>query len=507
MPGRKNLNMLGFIKKQRAAELLAPFLKALQQQIVFNQIRQTTGPLIYGFGDADAQINAYATMDDLYSIVSKLDDMCKSVCLYAYEVKDEKAYAKYSVMSRKVRISKNYTNKNISDLQELQYKSVELLGDNDPLQKILERPNEYESKDEFYSGLYIFPFLTGNCYTVINTIPEGPLNGANQGKPFELYHLAPNFVNIQPSATEPPRYVVRYDYALYGTGRSYTPEQVMHRKFFNPGWDWSGSELYGLSPLSAARRTLEQIGNERDYANRSLINAGAEGVLVATEANDLTVEALGKMKDDTLRELGSNWSGAFPTGGFRTSNRFNGGSNVNAKKLGFLEGKWDYLRLTISPADMMLVEQGKMTFKKLCNVYGISDRLFNNDATGSEISIDKMLRDGFISVAIPQVAAVKDMFNLELVPLYNTNPKARKKIVDYDISDVTQLQEDQNLVISRFADAPGYKPNDLREAQGYGRDLGDLGEVFLVKQGYMPLEDAAMPVDLTPVKNGLNPYE
>lgn len=462
--------MLGLIKKTKAASI---FLNALQN-INAASYRLPYSTFTYGPNNTLSHISAYVNNDDLYSIVNKIDSLCKQIPLYAYEVKDEKSFDKYKLISRKIKQSKNYTRKAVYDLQELQTKALEIIGESDPLQKILDRPNKAESKDEFYSGVYTFPLLAGNSYIALDRYQSG----ASKGRPYQMFHLSPGFVQIYPSDSL-PRSVVKYQYSLYATGFYFDPADVIHRKYFNPVYDFSGNELYGLSPLQCALKLLAQVNNEKEYINRALVNAGAEGFL-SNEDADFDIETFGSIKEDIIKELGAA--------------RDRSGNNVNARKLGLLLGKWKYNQIGISPVDMQLNEQGKFSFKKLCNIYGISDRLFNNDSTGSEISIDKMLRDAFISVAIPEVAAVRDSFNTGLTPYFNTETK--KKFVDYDISEVTQIQEDINAVIERFNNSPAFRVNDLYEATGWGRLDDPNAEVVLVKSGYVPLSEAAQTFDV-----------
>ena len=183
---------------------------------------------------------------------------------------------------------------------------------------------------------------------------------------------------------------------------------------------------------------------------------------------DFTPEALGNMKDDVLRELGS---------------AFQGDSNINANKLGFLAGKWNYLKIFIDPANMQLLEQQKFTFKRLCNAYGVSANLFNNDDGNKYDNYELCIKELHTNAALPLVSGLCDDFNMGLAPAYGSN------VVGFDISDIPELSENSDHIVKRFNDAPGFKPNDLRDALGYGRDIWALMvRVFFMKQGYVSLE-------------------
>jgi HK97 family phage portal protein len=462
--------MFGFISKKEAAKITA---KALQSFSFNNTLSLSGGLVTYGYNNTGDQLNAYASIDDLYSIIRKIAKTCKRIPLYVYEVKDEKQFGKDRLMQRKG----IHDNKSIWDLKELQTKSLEIIGEQDPLQKLLDNPNDFQSKDEFYEAAYSFCLLSGNEYLYLNILDDA----ANKGKPYEMYHLPPNY--IFPVITNTfPRRIESYEWIMNGIQVLKT-KNILHRRYFNPNYDYNGNELIGLSPLQAARRTLTQINNERDYANRALMNSGAEGVIY-NEDGEYNPETFGKIKEDVLNELGSNWQ--------NNNSTYNSGSNLNAKKLAFLSGKWNYLKMAISPADMQLVEQGKTTFKKLCNVYGVSDIWFNNDTASTESNVNAMIKQAYTNTILPEVTGVRDMLQKGVAVLY----KDKRRIIDYDITDITELQEDTNAIATRFAALPAFRVNDLYDAMGFGKLDDPNADVVLIKTGYQPLADVATPIDI-----------
>jgi HK97 family phage portal protein len=459
--------MFGYIRKTKAVDY---FINTLQQFTYNNTLQlQQRSNVVYGYGNQTEQITAYATLDDLYSITRKIAKTCKRIPLYVYEVRDEKAFGRYRILQRR----NKYDNKHIYDLKDLQTKAMEIIGEQDPLQKLIDNPNPEQGKDEYYELAYLFPLLTGNEYEWMNVVD----NGSNAGKPYALYHLPPD--QVYPLASESiPRKVMGYEWRL-GQLISFDPDQIIHRRYANPIYDYTGNELVGLSPLKAASKTLTQIGNERDYANNSLLNAGAEG-FINNEDADFNPETWGSVKSDIMTELGAV--------------RDRSGNNLNAKKLGLLLGKWKYNQIGISPGDMQLIEQGKTTFKKLCNIYGISDILFNNDSAATESNVKQMIREMYTNVVLPEVSSKVSSYNRSLTPLYQQD--TRKKTIDYDVTDIVELQEDMTEVAQRFASAPAFRVNDLYEAMGWGRLDDPNAEVVLIKSGYTPLEDIIQTIDI-----------
>ena len=64
--------MLNLISKKKALSALIPLVKAVQQLQYRVAQNSNLGYTIYGYSDQTSQINAYATIDDLYPIVNKI---------------------------------------------------------------------------------------------------------------------------------------------------------------------------------------------------------------------------------------------------------------------------------------------------------------------------------------------------------------------------------------------------------------------------------------------------
>lgn len=459
--------MFNLISRKQVTKAIAPLINAVQQlQSRATLSNYNYGLTVYGYGNTGEQIRAYTAIDDLYAVVNRVMKTAALIPLYEYTVTNAKAFGQYKIELKQY--VKNPTNKRLYDLIKLQKKALELAGEGSELQTFLDNPNKFQSKGQFYELTYLFKLLTGNYYIYKEMLDAG----ANEGKVYEMYNLPPNWT--YPIATETfPRRTAGYQFNLYSVNQIFTKDQIIHGKYANPLFDFVGNELVGLSPLQAGAKTLTTISNETDYSNQALINAGAGGVIVNEDPTDFAPEALGQMRDDVLRDLGSAWQN---------------GSNVNVNKLGFLAGKWNYLKIFIDPANMQLLDQKKLSFKRLCNIYGVSDKLFNNDEGSKYDNYDIALRELYTNATLPLVSGLCDDFNMGLVQNFGAG-----SVVGYDVSDIPELQENMADVVNKFATAPAFRVNDLYEAMGYGRLDDPNGEKVLVKSGYQLLDDLALP--------------
>ncbi len=404
------------------------------------------------------EAGSYLTVDDLYSIVRRIVKACKKVPIYGYAVKDAAQYRKYKNM---VALSESHQN-----ILEQKERAFELLDESDVLNMRVNSPNDLQTKDEFFEACYTYMLLNGERFIYKEMLTLG----ANKGMPGALWAINPAAVSVT-KTDKYPATISSYQITT-PVVKNISVDEMVFTKYFNP----EINTIRGLSPLSVAAKLVEQSQSERDYTANSLKNAGAYGAMVLnnpeTKRGEFAkaIEALGKMKKDLWEEIGAAWRG---------------NSNVNAKKIGMISGEWSYLNFGISPADMDVINQNKITFKKMCNLYGVSDTLFNNDTASTESNVKEMRKSFYLDCVLPEVSS--------LVHSLNRCVTMKGKVYEMDISDLPELREDTNMIAQRFAQAPVMRPNDLFEALGWGRIDDPLAEQIFIKQGYTLLEDVGNP--------------
>lgn len=426
---------------------------------------------VYNTADAMANIQrGYLTSDDVYSIITRIAKTAAMIPLKVYIIKNDAALKEYELHKK----NNNFSANSILKGRLLQMKAMEPVSSDNELQTLIDNPNEVNSKSEFYEGVYGFKLMTGNCY--INT-PILEL-GINAGKVAEMWLLPPQFMSLQVTDSFPPR-VLAYRLQLQGL-LLYKPEEVMHLKKFNPNFNYIGAQLIGLSPLTAGNKVLTMQQAETDYSVNAFQNCGISGIVSneSINADDVTVESLGKMRSD-----------------------FTGDATgvPNARKLMFTVGKYNYTEIGLSPVDMDMINREIRTFKKLCNLYGISDILFNNSDASTESNVNQMVKQMYTNAALPEVYALRDIYNNQLVPKFNT--AKIKYFVDADTSGIVELQDDLLAMMTAFAAAPVMIPNVVLEAQGLGKQDDPLMDKIYIKAGYQSIDDMNDIPDIPIVTN------
>jgi hypothetical protein len=140
-------------------------------------------------------------------------------------------------------------------------------------------------------------------------------------------------------------------------------------------------------------------------------------------------------------------------------------------------------------ADLEVAELSKIDFKKLCNAFGVSDILFNNDSSSTESNVKEQMKRLYTNTILPIAILVKDALNKSLVTDENV-------IINYDLSGVTELQDDMKEKAAIFSQLPIMIPNDILEAFNYERQKDPLMDKVYVKNGYTLIEDLGVPQDL-----------
>lgn len=190
----------------------------VNQQLQYQYIN---GQLILYKSGASAFINdGYLTNAQVYAVVGWILRKVSVVPWYVYEVVDEKAYKQYKTLTSDNMSPAAYLNSELLKTKAL--RAVE--NSKHPMQKLLDRPNEFMSFEEFVQFLTGFRLLIGENFTY-------KIEGVG-GLPQEIYPLHPQDVELIMGS----RYLSVDGYIWTGgnTRQVLSREQVIHTKYFNP---------------------------------------------------------------------------------------------------------------------------------------------------------------------------------------------------------------------------------------------------------------------------------
>lgn len=384
--------------------------------------------------------DGYNTNPYIYSVVNKLALLMASVPIKAQKVVSPQKYAKYKSMDWGVRV----------DNVDLKEDALEDVPDHD-LQKLLERPNAQESEFEFRYNFFINKLITGNGFIeAIKPTETRP--------PVELWNLPPLAVTLNESGNFYNKIIEAY-FNWGVTSKTILRENLLHSKYYNPA-----GGVYGLSPLSAARKATQQI-NDGDEWNASLLQNGAKPeflIIVADGTPDPEKEKLKK----------------------RWREQYTGPHKASKDPIVMEEGFMKLEKMGYTVKDMDWQNSTLTNMRKVYDVYGVSSEIFNDPANKTMSNKREAMRALYTDRLLPEVDSYRDELQRWLAPMYPDDI-----VLTVDLTGVDALNEEKDKVAARMAQSWWIAPNKKLEEMGFDRiERPEFDEPW-VPMGILPLSE------------------
>ena len=417
-------------------------------KIIYNYLGQS---IIWNPENDDTYINkGYMFNSTVYSIVNLITKTACMIPFQVYEVKNENELKRYKSLTNGLA-----SGNSLQKAQMVRKHALAELSDTE-IHQLLERPNPAQSYSSWIQEIIAFGKLTGNRY-IYGIKPE---SGPNQAKWQELYVLPSQSVEINSNGIFEP--VASYTLDYSGTYHMEAAD-VCHIKDFNPYYDGTGSHLYGMSPLKAGLRSLDANNEAVTTGVKYLQNQTSRGVLMSDEGDLNEVQA--KQLKDKFRQQYQGSDNA-------------GDIIITPKKL-------SWVNFGLNAADVSLIEQYNASIKDLCNIYQVPVQLLNNTDTSTYNNMVEAKKSLYQNAIIPELNKIKDELNRWLVPAYG-----EKLYLDFDYSNISELQEEMDSVVKQMTSAWWVTPNEKRQAMNFGVD-----------EDSEEMNDYYVPVNLMPMKN------
>ncbi len=224
--------------------------------------------------------------------------------------------------------------------------SVPLKGEGEALAALIARPNPDEPSAAFWERLIAQLQIAGNAFVeAVSLEPAGP--------PHALFALRPDRTRaLADKRGWPEAWAYRGPSGERRIGRDeegWSP--VLHLKLFHPSDD-----IYGMSPLSAARMALDLHNASADWAKALIDNAARpSGALVYGKDG-------ARMTDDQFDRLKTELEAAHQ-----------GARNAGRPLL--LEGGLDWKPMSLSPAEMDFLEARNGAAREIALAFGVPPML------------------------------------------------------------------------------------------------------------------------------------
>jgi len=218
-----------------------------------------------------------------------------------------------------------------------------------PILDLISSPNPNNSKRTFIESIVSYLLLSGNAYIK-------PVYVDGEKFPTELYVLRPDKVKV---ATYNNGHVRHYMYFVNNKKQIFDADDVIHLKLFNPF-----SEVYGLSPLSAAVKSVDFHNAISNHNIAILQNGGRPSGCLMLKNHGVPLSL--KQRQILEEQLKESYAGV-----------------KNSGKIMLLEGDFEWKEMGLSPKDMDFESAKKMAAREIAEAYSVPPILvgINDDAT------------------------------------------------------------------------------------------------------------------------------
>ena len=274
-----------------------------------------------------------------------------------------------------------------------------------PALDLLYRPNNFMSGRSLRQWIIASLELTGNAY-----ILKDKLN--SRGEPGELFPLLSQLVEIIPGKT-PEEPIAGYKYRAGAKTAYYKASDIIHFKYFNP-FDF----FYGLSPLAAARKSIENLDKAETYNRAFFDNCGTLSGILYTE---------GKLDDQARTRLMNAWNSKYR-------------SAAKAHQVALLEGGLKWQNTALSQKDMDFISSMQLSRETILAVFHVPPALVGVFEHSPQFTTKEQQRIFWQTCIHPKQTLMLETLTEFLLPHFD---KTRTMYFDKDISNISALKEDE----------------------------------------------------------------
>lgn len=422
-------------------------------------------------------VNGYQANDIIYSIINMIMEKIKVAPWGLYKVVDEGSLKKYHGYLE----AKDWMN-----ARRMHKKALEPLTTFDRqsgrVNELLKFPNEEDTFNELVAAAAGYINIVGNNYMWANILAAG----ANGGLPGELWNTPAQYMAIKATQGFPQRVT---GYQLNGGMiKTFTKEEIMHEKLFNPAFNVNGNSLYGQSPIKAAIKTLTRNSASKKAGSTQLDNNGAAGIAFV---DDQLASTSPETRETQVNSVKSVWAKEYTGAG-------------NYGKVAFSGYKMGYVQVGLSLKEMALTEIEEVDLRILCNIWGLPSSLLN-DAANKTYNTSKEAEKALTSrCALPRLISTRNNINRKLQSDWGM--KGSQIYVDFDMSCYDELQENQAEKWAWVNQLPASSKYKM-EMMGLDAEDDPNMETILINNQLIPLADVVggmSDAELAKVNDSLN---
>lgn len=283
-------------------------------------------------------------------------------------------------------------------------------GQDDPLQRLMDRPNPAWSRGEMWRATETYLLLWGSAYWGIESDASGMV--------IELWPLRPDRMRVLPDAR---RYVKGFMYEDAGEDVGYLPEEIAWFRHFNPLEEFSG-----LSSIAPARLAVD-MGSEALRFNRNFFaNSAMPG--------DVAITTEGVLTEEEVADFYQRWD-----------DRYRGTARAHRPVL--LGGGMDAKKLGTSQRDMDFVKGLEWSVEEVSRAFGVPKVFLSELEHATLANVATLERFLWRNTIAPELRLLEDVVNRSVAPLFDEFPGQRR--VQFDLDAIESLRDSENDRIDR----------------------------------------------------------
>lgn len=457
------LEWLGFGSKKKSIQVQDEQVI----RVVFNGEMGGYKPLVWLTDNTDTYIQeGFLNNHVVFTITDWCGRKMASIEPLVYKIKDKSSLKKYNEFQKNF---SPYNSVRITQLKKKAFELQEVEGLN-PLKSVLERPNPFQTWDEFIYGYFVYKKFTGRCY-----IKGVRVENSTRTKGYQELYLLPSQY-IQAVSGDGTTVVSHYIDSRVPNEQIAT-EDVCVIKTFSP----IDGGLNGTSIFKSAKKLLTKSGETLNAETEIMQNRGAKKMVFpnltpdqlanVSGASDSQTSSASEKLRKTIKEAG------------------NGGIALNAVPLGMID-------LGLTPIDLNILESKKYDEKAWCSLFHVSSMVVLNDHESA--SYDTMQQNMVLSVSngiIPELEALKNALNNWLVPSHDPN-----LYIDFDYTEFPEMYKEIFKVALDLRNSELVTTDEGRAVIKYDAYEGENGDKILVSGNKKILDDITF--DLPQVDTG-----
>ena len=297
-----------------------------------------------------------------------------------------------------------------------------------PILDLLQRPNPNNSRKTFIESIVSYLLLSGNAYIK-------PVYAKGDNIPTEVYALRPDKVAV---TRYPNGHIKNYVYSVNNKRQIFGNDEVIHLKLFNPF-----DEVYGLSPLCAAIKSVDQHNSISNHNIAILQNGGRPSgcLMVKNRTAPLSL----KQRQFLESQIKDTYSGT-----------------KNSGKVLLLEGDFEWKEMGLSPKDMDFEAAKKMAAREIAEAYSVPPILvgINDDATFTNYREARF--HFWEDTVIPYIDYILDELNVYIAEKFHTDLR-----LSYDKDKIDALIPRRDAIWNSVTNSDFLTINEKRQALGY----------------------------------------